>query len=100
MGNAMGRQQGSPGRAVQGAGNGIGGLGAAPGLRHGTGMSRIAIAVPLGLLGFALYVGVVVALGDLVLGRHWALEMLYFLFAGIAWAFPARWLMMWAAGKR
>ena len=31
-------------------------------------MSRIAIAVPLGLVGFALYVGAVVALGDLVLG--------------------------------
>ena len=64
------------------------------------GMSRTALALPLGLLGFAFYVGAVVALADRVIGTHWALEMLYFLVAGIAWAFPARWLMLWAGGKR
>ena len=63
-------------------------------------MSRIAIAVPLGLLGFALYVAGVVALADHVLPLHWALQLPYFLLAGVAWALPAHWLMLWAAGKR
>ena len=63
-------------------------------------MSRIAIAVPVGLLGFALYIGIVVALADHVLAWHWLLQVPYFLVAGIVWAFPARWLMFWAAGQR
>jgi Protein of unknown function (DUF2842) len=63
-------------------------------------MSRIAIAVPVGLLGFALYIGVVVALADHVLRGHWLLQVAYFLVTGIVWAFPARWLMFWAAGQR
>lgn len=69
-------------------------------LRHVAGMSRIAIAVPLGLLGFLLYVGLVVALADRVIGAHWMLQTLYYLVAGIAWVFPAKWLMVWAAGQR
>lgn len=63
-------------------------------------MSRTAIALPLGLLGFFLYVGVVVALADHVLGLHWALQVLYFLIAGIAWAWPAHRLILWAARGR
>ncbi|RAI60566.1 DUF2842 domain-containing protein [Roseicella frigidaeris] len=63
-------------------------------------MSRIAIAVPLGLLGFLLYVGLAVTLADALAGTHWALQALYFLLAGTLWALPARWLMFWAAGQR
>jgi hypothetical protein len=63
-------------------------------------MSRIAIAAPVGILGFLLYIGVVVALADHVLGWHWALQVPYFVVAGIAWVFPAKWLMFWAAGQR
>lgn len=63
-------------------------------------MSRAAIAVPAGLLGFVLYVGAVVALADQVLAMHWAVQAAYFVVAGIAWAFPARWLMLWAGGVR
>ena len=62
-------------------------------------MSRVLIAVPLGLLGFFLYIGVVVALADHVLGLHWALQVPYFLVAGIAWALPAHHLILWA-GRR
>jgi hypothetical protein len=61
-------------------------------------MSRTVIAVPLGLLGFLLYVGGVVALADHVLRLHWAWQAPYFLVAGIAWAWPAQRLMLWAAG--
>jgi hypothetical protein len=61
------------------------------------GMSRTAIAVPLGLLGFLLYVGAVVALADHVLALHWAVQVVYFVLAGIAWVWPAQRLMYWAA---
>ncbi len=60
-------------------------------------MSRWMVALVLGLLGFALYVGAAVVLADHVLGRHWLLELAYFLVAGLAWAWPARALMVWAA---
>ncbi|TDG13089.1 DUF2842 domain-containing protein [Paracraurococcus ruber] len=63
-------------------------------------MSRIAIAAPAGILGFLLYVGGVVALADVVIGRHWLAELLFFAVAGIVWVFPAKWLMVWAAGNR
>ena len=66
-------------------------------LGHVRRMSRTVIAVPLGLLSFVLYVGVVVVLADSVVGLHWALQLPYFLVAGIAWAFPAKWLIVWAA---
>ncbi len=62
-------------------------------------MSRTAIAVPLGLLGFLLYLGAVLLGADLMLGRHWALQGLYFLLAGTLWAWPAHKLMLWAGGK-
>ena len=63
------------------------------------GMSRVAIAVLVGLLGFLLYVGAVVALADRVLGLHWIVQTLYFIAAGIAWAWPAQRLMYWAARR-
>jgi len=60
-------------------------------------MSRRLIALVLGLVGFALYVGAVVMLADHVVAAHWALQLAYFLVAGLAWAWPARALMLWAA---
>ena len=62
-------------------------------------MSRSAIAVPLGVLGFLLYVGAVVALADHVLPLHWTVQVLYFVLAGVAWAWPAQRLMYWAARR-
>ena len=32
-------------------------------------------------------------------GTGW-LQVPFFVVAGIAWAFPAKWLMFWAAGQR
>jgi len=60
-------------------------------------MSRPLIALVAGLLGFLFYVGLVVALADHVLDLHWAAQLLYFIVAGVAWAWPARALMFWAA---
>ena len=63
------------------------------------GMSRTAIAVPLGLLGFLLYVGAAVALADHVLEMHWVVQTVYFILAGVAWAWPAQRLVYWAARR-
>ncbi len=58
--------------------------------------SRSLLATLIGVGGFLLYVGVIVALADHVLPLHWTVQVLYFLVAGIAWTWPARWLMVWA----
>jgi hypothetical protein len=60
-------------------------------------MARPVLALLIGLLGFLLYVGAVVALADWVLHLHWLVQLAYFLVAGIAWVWPARKLMFWAA---
>src|SRR3712207_6087070 len=88
-------------RAARGGGNrrSPGGLGPGPRAGHVRGMSRAAIAVPLGLLGFLLYVGAAVALADHVLTLHWTVQVLYFILAGVAWAWPAQRLMYWAARR-
>lgn len=59
-------------------------------------MSRTTLAVPLGLFGFLLYLGAAAALADHVIGRHWALQALYYLVAGTVWVVPARALLLWA----
>lgn len=63
-------------------------------------MTRAAIAVPLGLLGMLIYLGVVVAIGDRLASAHWLAQAGYFAVAGIVWAFPARRLILWAGRPR
>jgi len=60
------------------------------------GMSRRSIALLAGTGGFLAYVVLVLMLADLVLPLHWTLEFLFFAVAGIAWVWPAKWLMAWA----
>ena len=62
-------------------------------------MSRPQIAVPLGLLGFFLYIVAVMNLADLVVEIHWAVQIIFFLVAGTIWAWPAHKLILWAAHK-
>jgi hypothetical protein len=62
-------------------------------------MSRVTLAALGGTLAFLLYIGVVVALADRVLQAHWLVQVVYFTVAGVAWAWPARALMFWAARK-
>lgn len=58
-------------------------------------MSRGAIALAVGLVGFTAYVALVVALADHVIPLHWALGLAYYLVAGLAWTWPAARLMRW-----
>lgn len=57
------------------------------------------LAVPLGLAGFLAYIVGAVTLADHLAGLHWALQALYFIAAGVLWALPAHFLVLWAAGK-
>ena len=100
-----------PGRAPEGP-NSRGGFSVAPRRacpipRRGLGdaawqvhlgrMSRIAIAVLVGL-SVSRLCRPGAGPADHVLTQHWALQVPFFLVAGIVWAFPAKWLMFWAAG--
>lgn len=60
-------------------------------------MSKSMLASIIGIIGFLLYVAGVILLADHVLGTHWTLEFVYFALAGIAWVWPARALIIWAA---
>ena len=62
-------------------------------------MSRIPIAVLVFLIGFTAYVVAVVTLADHVLKLHWVVQAVYFVVTGIAWAWPAKALMVWAARR-
>ncbi|MBR0672960.1 DUF2842 domain-containing protein [Neoroseomonas soli] len=59
-------------------------------------MSRTPIALILGLVGFLAYVVAVLLVSDHVRGLHWTLESAFFAVAGIAWVWPAKWLITWA----
>jgi hypothetical protein len=71
---------------------------AGPALRHIPRMPRILIASLAGIAGFCAYIWLVVVLADHVIPLHWAVELLYFIAAGILWVWPAKRLMVWGAG--
>ncbi len=60
-------------------------------------MSRPLIAALVFIAGFTAYVAVAITLADQVLAMHWVVQAVYFVVAGVAWAWPARALMYWAA---
>lgn len=62
-------------------------------------MSRPALAFLIGTIGFFAYIVAVMIVGDLVVHRHWAIQLLFYVPAGILWVWPAKWLMFWAARK-
>ena len=63
-------------------------------------MSRTPIAVFAGLVFITAYIIAAVVLPDFIGHMYWALEAAYWCVAGIVWAFPIRWLMLWSVHKR
>lgn len=59
-------------------------------------MSRTVIATLAGIAGFIAYVAVVLLAADHVRDLHWLVELAFFAAAGIAWVWPAKWLIVWA----
>ena len=62
-------------------------------------MSRVPVAVVAGILGLLLYVMAVVALADAVVPRPWAVQLVFYAAAGVAWVWPMQKLMFWGARK-
>ena len=62
-------------------------------------MPRIMFATIIGLVGFFAYIGGAVVLADRVAPLHWAVQVAYFLVAGVLWVVPAHFLVLWAARK-
>jgi hypothetical protein len=62
-------------------------------------MPRPLIAFLLGSAGFVAYVMVVTALADPLVEAHWAVQLLFYTVAGVAWVVPVVRLMRWAAGR-
>lgn len=60
-------------------------------------MSRGKLASLIGVVGFIVYTGVIVALGDYVIPLHWSVQLIYYVFFGIAWVVPAKRLIQWGA---
>jgi len=60
-------------------------------------MSRGKLAFLIGVVGFIVYIVAVVSLGDYVIPLHWSLQLIYYLFFGIAWVVPAKRLIQWGA---
>lgn len=60
-------------------------------------MPRVLIATIVGSSGFLAYVAAAATLAEPVVRLHWLVQALYFLAAGVVWAWPAKWLMYWAA---
>lgn len=56
--------------------------------------ARKAIGMAVLVAGMILYVGVLVVLADFV-PDHWAVELIFFAVAGVAWVFPLRGLLRW-----
>lgn len=63
-------------------------------------MSRIPIAIAAGLIGFFIYLAVVVVMADTVQTLHWATQAVFFVIAGSVWVIPIRWLMFWSVHQR
>lgn len=59
-------------------------------------MPRTLIALIVGLVGFVAYIAAAVTLADRVLGLNWVIQVAYFVVAGLLWALPAHFLLLWA----
>lgn len=55
------------------------------------------VGVAILLFGLAIYAVAAAAVGDLIADWWVAVQILYYLIAGIVWIFPARKLFVWMA---
>ncbi|WP_421989243.1 DUF2842 domain-containing protein [Roseococcus sp.] len=61
-------------------------------------MSRGKSAMLIGIVGFFIYIAIVVKIGDFFVNQHWAIQVVYYFIAGFFWVFPAISLIKWGAG--
>ncbi len=58
-------------------------------------MMRKILGYTIGLLGFFIYIIVVIRLGNAIFPLHFLLEFIYYAAAGIGWIFPTMWFIKW-----
>ncbi|MCX8132975.1 MAG: DUF2842 domain-containing protein [Roseococcus sp.] len=63
-------------------------------------MQRTTLAFLIGAVGFVAYIVMVATIGDFFVRQHWALQLVYYVAAGVVWVFPARRLLLWGAARR
>ena len=51
------------------------------------------------LVILALYIALAITLGQFVTGHHWLLDLVFYVIAGVIWAFPLKPLMKWMNAK-
>lgn len=63
-------------------------------------MRRPLIATLAGLLFVLVYIVAAISLPDALPPMPWPVAALYWCVAGLLWALPVRWLMLWGASQR
>ncbi len=63
-------------------------------------MSRAWIATLGGIAFFFAYLVLATTLGSSLTHTGWAVQLLYYIVAGVAWFPVIRWLMLWSVYKR
>ena len=63
-------------------------------------MSRPWIATVGGVAFFIVYVGTAATLGSGLTHLPWAVQLVFYAVAGVAWFPVIRWIMLWSVGKR
>ncbi|MEM1103213.1 MAG: DUF2842 domain-containing protein [Pseudomonadota bacterium] len=53
------------------------------------------IGAPVLLIGLLFYLGAALYLADAAIPDHWLARLLFYPVAGVAWAFPAKHLVLW-----
>lgn len=61
--------------------------------------SRSGIGMLILLIGLTLYAFLAAGIGNLLDGFNLAIQMTYYLIAGIVWIFPVKKLLEWMGGK-
>ena len=61
--------------------------------------SRSFIGMATMIIGLTLYAFLAAGIGNLIGDWHWALQMIYYLVAGLIWLYPAKKLLQWMGGQ-
>lgn len=61
--------------------------------------SRSFIGMAVMIIGITLYAFLAAGIGNLIVEWHWAIQMSYYLVAGLIWLYPAKKLLQWMGGQ-
>jgi len=67
--------------------------------QHQSPSSRSFIGMSVMIIGLTLYAFLAAGLGNLIGDWHLAVQMTYYLIAGLIWIYPAKKLLQWMGGQ-